>query len=412
LVLTVGLLLVVGGAFGWLAVRLKLPRISGFILAGVLLSPSVLPILDRATVNELTTPGLVLLAVIGFAIGCSIRFKDLTGLGRAVSSITAFQGLLAWGLTIVLLIPFGALLYGGVNATSQQTWVLAFLLGAIAWPTAPAVVLALIRETRSRGQLTTVTLSIVALSDVLAVMAFGLSLEVARAMLQDDSVFSWGTGLGLPMIKLLAALAFGGAMGGALAITSHVLSPSRGTLRMAITLGAILVCLWASGHFGFSLILSTMTMGIVAVNLRGQAMGAAIEPIEGMIFLLFFVISGLFFELDGVAGVLLLAILITVARCSGKGFGAWFGARLAQAPATLTANIGFLLLPKAGLTMGLAFITRDTLGEPFGSILFNALLVSTLINMAFTPPLAKWALTRSGETGAMDRKPQTDVKPG
>ena len=403
LILTVGLLLVVGGSFGWLAVRLKLPRISGFILAGVLLSPSVLPILKRDTVNDLTTPGLILLAVIGFAIGCSIRFKDLTGLGRAVTSITACQGMLAWTLTMVLLIPFGGLLYGG--ASLEQALVLTFLLGAIAWPTAPAVVLALIRETRSQGQLTTVTLSIVALSDVIAVVAFGLSLEVTRAILLGDSVFSWATAVGAPMIKLAGAIGFGGALGAALAIASRVL-PARGTLRMATTLGAILMCLWASGQFGFSLILSTMTMGIVAVNLRGEAMGAAIEPIEGMVFLLFFVISGLFFELGAIQGVWLLAVLITLARCSGKFAGAWMGAKLAKAPAQLTSNIGLMLLPKAGLTMGLAFITRDTLGEPFGSLLFNALLVSTLINMAFTPPLAKWALTRSGEAGAMDKKNQ------
>ncbi len=404
LILTVGLLLVVGAAFGWLAVRLRLPRISGFILAGVLLSPSVLPILDRQTVNDLTTPGLVLLAVIGFAIGCSIRFKDLSGLGRAVSSITAWQGMLAWGLTIALLAPFGAWLYGGSNTgvTAQQALVLAFLLGAIAWPTAPAVVLALVRETRSRGQLTTVTLSIVALSDVLAVVAFGLSLEIARAMLQGDTVFSWATAVGVPTIKLLGALGFGSVLGAGLAIGSRIM-PARGTLRMAATLGAILLCVWGANAFGFSLILSTMTMGIVAVNLRGESMGAAIEPLEGMVFLLFFVISGLFFELDAIDSIWLLAILITIARCSGKGFGAWFGAKLAHAPANLRSNIGFMLLPKAGLTMGLAFITRDTLGEPFGSLLFNALLLSTLINMAFTPPLAKWALSRSGETGAMDR---------
>ncbi len=404
LILTLGLLLVVGGALGWLAVRLKLPRISGFILAGVLLSPSVLPILDRSVVDELTTLGLVLLAIIGFAIGCSIRFKELSGLGRAVVSITALQGFVAWALTIALLLPFGALLYAGATdaAVSEHTIILAFLLGAIAWPTAPAVILALIREMRSRGQLTTVTLSVVALSDVIAVIAFGLSLEITRAMLQGDGAFSWAIGVGAPVIKLLGALTFGAVMGTLLSVASQQL-PAKGTLRMASTLGAILVCLWASGQFGFSLILSTMTMGIVAVNLRGQAMGAAIDPIEGMVFLLFFVISGLFFELEAIQGVWLLAILLTVGRCTGKFSGAWLGAKLAQAPKRLTSNIGLMLLPKAGLTMGLAFITRDTLGDPYGTLIFNALLLSTLINMAFTPPLAKWALSRSGEAGAMDQ---------
>jgi Kef-type K+ transport system membrane component KefB len=139
-----------------------------------------------------------------------------------------------------------------------------------------------------------------------------------------------------------------------------------------------------------------MTMGVVAANLRPDT-ATVIEPIEGIVFLLFFVISSLFFEFESVSNVWLLAILIIVARCTGKFVGARIGASLTDAPAVLKANIGILLLPKAGLTMGLAFIARDTLGEPYGSYLFNALLVSTLINMLFTPPLAKWALIRSGE---------------
>jgi Kef-type K+ transport system membrane component KefB len=399
LIFSLGLLLLVGGALGWLAARLRLPRITGYICAGVLLSPSVLPLLDRDQVDELTTLGLVLLGVIGFAIGCSIRLKDLAGLGRAIASITAIQGFLAWGLTVALLVPFGAFLYVGLDdvASSGHVLPLAFLLGAIAWPTAPAVTIALIRELRCKGPLTTSTLSIVALSDVAAVVAFGLSLEIVRAML-DGQAFSWESGVLLPLLKLMGSLALGSVLGMALVLLGRFM-PTKGPLALAGALGAILLCLWLSGEWGLSLILSTMTMGMVAANLRPQT-GVAIEPIEGIVFLFFFVISSLFFEFDAVQDVWLLAVLIIVARCTGKLAGARLGAQLSHAPATIKANIGLLLLPKAGLTMGLAFIARDTLGEPYGGYLFNALLLSTLINMLFAPPLAKWALMRSGEAHA------------
>jgi len=400
LIFSLGLLLIVGGALGWLAARLRLPRITGYICAGVLLSPSVLPLIDRALVNELSTLGLVLLGVIGFAIGCSIRLKDLTGLGRAIASITAIQGFLAWALTIAILVPFGAVLYAGMDetATAGHVLPLAFLLGAIAWPTAPAVTIALIRELRCKGPLTTSTLSIVALSDVAAVVAFGLSLEIVRAML-DGQVFSWESGVVFPLMKLIGSLALGSVLGMGLVLLGRFM-PNKGPLALAGTLGAILLCLWLSGQWGLSLLLSTMTMGIVAANLRPET-GVAIEPVEGIVFLLFFVISSLFFEFNAVQDVWLLAILIIVARCTGKFVGARLGAGLTNAPATIKSNVGFLLLPKAGLTMGLAFIARDTLGEPYGSYLFNALLLSTLINMLFAPPLAKWALMRSGEAQAI-----------
>lgn len=403
LLFSLGLLLLVGGALGWLAARLRLPRITGYICAGVVLSPSVLPILDRAQVNELTTLGLALLGVIGFAIGCSIRFKDLTGLGRAIASITVIQGFLAWGLTIAILVPFGAVLYVGMDddVGAGHVLPLAFLLGAIAWPTAPAVTIALIRELRCKGPLTTSTLSIVALSDVAAVVAFGLSLEIVRAML-DGQAFSWEIGVVLPLIKLLGSLALGAALGMGLVLLGRFM-PNKGPLALAGALGAIFICLWLSGEWGLSLILSTMTMGMVAVNFRPET-GVAIEPVEGIVFLLFFVISSLFFEFDAVQDVWLLALLIIVARCTGKFVGARLGAGITGAPATLKANVGLLLLPKAGLTMGLAFIARDTLGEPYGGYLFNALLLSTLINMLFAPPLAKWALLRSGEAHVNEPK--------
>jgi Kef-type K+ transport system membrane component KefB len=405
LIFSLGLLLLVGGALGWLAARLRLPRITGYICAGVLLSPSVLPLLDRNQVNELTTLGLVLLGVIGFAIGCSIRLKDLTGLGRAIAGITVIQGFLAWGLTIAILLPFGAALYVGMDGAAKADHVLplAFLLGAIAWPTAPAVTIALIRELRCKGPVTTSTLSIVALSDVAAVVAFGLSLEIVRAML-DGQAFSWEIGVFLPLIKLVGSLALGGVLGLGLVLTSRFM-PNKGPLALASSVGAILLCLWLSEQWGLSLILSTMTMGMVAANLRPE-MGVAIEPVEGIVFLLFFVISSLFFEFEAVTDVWLLAILIVVGRCTGKFVGARLGAELTQAPAVLKANVGFLLLPKAGLTMGLAFIARDTLGDPYGGYLFNALLLSTLINMLFAPPLAKWALMQSGEAQAIDKNAQ------
>ena len=385
-----------GGVLGWVAARLRLPRITGYIFAGILLSPSVLPLLDREQVSEFTTLGLVLLGIIGFAIGCSIRFKELTGLGRSIACITAIQGLLAWGLTIAVLLPFGALLYVGIEQGFERSHVLplAFLLGAIAWPTAPAVTIALIRELRCKGPLTSSVLSIVALSDVAAVIAFGFSLEIVRAMLEGHS-FSWTSGVALPFFKLIGSLALGSALGLTLVLLRRFI-PNKGPLALASALGAIFVCLWISGEWGLSLILSTMTMGIVAANLRPDT-GVAIEPVEGIVFLLFFVISSLFFEFDSVQGIWLLAILIVLGRCTGKYVGARIGAELTNAPSVLKSNVGLLLLPKAGLTMGLAFITRDTLGEPYGSYLFNALLVSTLINMLFTPPLAKWALIRSGE---------------
>ena len=171
-------------------------------------------------------------------------------------------------------------------------------------------------------------------------------------------------------------MALGGILGLGLVSLAHFKS-NKGALALASALGA---------------------------DLRLET-GEAIEPIEGTVFL-FFCDLELFFEFVTVQDVWLLGILTIVARCTSNFVEALVGAELTQAPALLKSNIGLLLLPKAGLTMGLTFIARDTMGAPHGGYLFNALLLLTLINMLFfAPSLVKWALTRSGDVQAIEKNP-------
>ncbi|MCP1675765.1 Kef-type K+ transport system membrane component KefB [Natronocella acetinitrilica] len=398
LLLTIGLLMAVGGIGGAIAVRLRLPRITGYIFAGILLSPSVLPLLTWSLVDDLNWIALAALGVIGYAIGTSIRLDMLRGLGRSIAWITLSQGFAAWLLTMMLLAPLGPYLYPGVeNATLFGFYLpIAFLLGAIAWPTAPAVTIALIREVGAKGVMTTATLTIVALSDAAAVIAFGLSLELTRAFIETGA-FSWTQGVAIPAAKLAGSIVLGITAGAGINGLARLL-PEKSITLMTVVLGGILLAMWAASELGLSTILATLVMGFTAVNLpRGDRLGTILHPVEGLVFVVFFVISGVYFDLAALETAWLLAIMITVARCVGKYAGASIGAIVSDSPRNMRRYLGLILLPKAGLTLGLAFLARDALGDPIGNLLFNGLLASTILNMIFTPPLAKWALLRSGE---------------
>ena len=397
-ILTIGLMMALGGLGGVIAVRLRLPRITGYIFAGILLSPSVLPLLDWSLVDDLGVLALGALGVIGYAIGTSIRLDMLRGLGRSIIWITLSQGFCAWILTVILLAPLGPLLFPNVDNGSFLGFYLpvAFLLGAIAWPTAPAVTIALVREVGAKGTMTTAALTVVALSDAAAIVAFGLSVEVTRAFIETGA-FSWYEGIGLPAAKLFWSILLGICAGAAVNGIGRIL-PDRGIGLLAMTLGGVLLCMWIAHTLDLSMILATLVMGFVAVNLGGrERLATVLEPIEGLVFVVFFVISGLYFDWTALEAAWLLAVLITIARCFGKYGGARLGATVADAPEALRKYLGLILLPKAGLTLGLAFLAREAFADPLGTLLFNGLLASTILNMILTPPLAKWALIKSGE---------------
>ncbi len=399
LVLVIGLMMALGAIGGVIAVRLRLPRITGYIFAGILLSPSVLPFLDWDLVDDLGIIAMAALGVIGYAIGASIRLDMLRGLGSSIVWITLMQGAAAWLLTIVLLVPLGPFLFPGVPGADFLTLYLpvAFLIGAIAWPTAPAVTIALIREVGAKGIMTTAGLTVVALSDAAAVIAFGLSLEVARAFIETGA-FSWFDGVAMPAVKLAGSVLLGIVGGVAVNGLSRLL-PERGFGLLAVTLGGILLCMWAAQTLDVSMLLALLVMGFVAVNLGGRhgRLASVLEPVEGVVFVVFFVISGVYFDWEALEAAWLLAVMITVARCFGKYGGARLGAVIADAPLVLRKYLGFILLPKAGLTLGLAFLAREALSDPLGTLLFNGLLASTILNMVLTPPLAKWALVKAAE---------------
>ncbi len=150
---------------------------------------------------------------------------------------------------------------------------------------------------------------------------------------------------------------------------------------------------------------TTTTLGVLALtnalavvaNRAGDVDAFIIvEEMGDLLFTAFFVLNGLLFDLSGMKNAGVLTIFVILSRWSGKYLGARIGARIARAPLAIEKYPGLVLLPKAGLTLGLAFMARD-LFPSFGVLMFDALLAPTMINMLITPPLARSALIKAQE---------------
>jgi Kef-type K+ transport system membrane component KefB len=398
LILAIGLMVVIGFFGGCVARKLKFPRITGYIIIGVLLSPSVLNIISKGTVENLDIITDVALGIIAYLIGGSLHIESLRKLEKSIAWITPFQSLGAWfivTISIAFLCPFILTI---PEATFYHTYFpIAFVIGAVSCATAPAATMAIIHEYKAKGPLTTTLLAVVALDDAIAIGAFSIALGISEPLVSGIGSVSLIQMLGIPFLQIAESIAIGIIFAFALVYISRLIRIRE--LLLVIIFGMIMLCIGVTNHFGISAILANMVIGFIVVNkAKRKEMFLVVEEIEDVIFAMFFVLAGLHFDLSVMKSAFLLALLIVLTRCFGKYMGTRIGATISHAPDTVKNYLGLALLPKAGVTVGLILLAERTF-PTFGALLVNAVLASVIINELIAPPLAKYAIFKAKEAG-------------
>ena len=397
LVLAIGIIIVIGFLGGIAIRKAKLPRVTGYILVGIILSPSLLGVISTETLENLDIMTNISLAIIAFLIGGSLHLDPIKRQGKSIAWITALQSLGAWLLVTLLLTFLAPFFLDLTGATLSHTYFpMAFIIGALSCATAPAAIMAIIHEYKASGSLTTILLTVVALDDAVAVITFAIALGVSQSIIGSVNGISFYEMLGVPFLHIAESIAIGTAFGFALIyITKLVKTPD---LLLVIVFGMIMLCDGTTELLGVSSILANMVAGFVVINkAKNREMFLVIERIEAVIYAIFFVLSGLHFELSSMKTAGILALLIIAGRCLGKYLGTAAGATIAHAPSEVRKYLGFALLPKAGVTIGLVLLAKRIYPE-FGTIMVNAVLASVIINELIAPPLARYAISKAGET--------------
>jgi Kef-type K+ transport system membrane component KefB len=394
LILVVGIMIIVGFLGGLASGKLKFPMITGYIIVGVLLSPSLLNIIPRETVGELNLITDVALGIIAYLIGGSIHWADLQRLAKSIAWITAFQSLGAWFLVTLVLASLGSLIIPG--ETFWQTYFpMAFIIGAVSCATAPAATMAIIRESRAKGPFTTTLLAVVGLDDAIAVIAFAIASGISRPLVNGAESISFYQMLGIPFLHIAPSVAIGIAF--AIALMYMIRLARTRELVLVVVFGMIMLCTGVSTYLGLSLILANMITGFIIANkVKRKEMFLVIEEIENVIYVIFFVLAGLHFDLSVMKLAGILALLIVITRCLGKYTGVRVGAGISHAPDNVKKYLGLALLPKAGVTVGLVLLASIEF-PTFGVVMLNAVLASTIINELIAPPLSRYAIFKSGE---------------
>lgn len=398
----VGLLLLLGWWGGRTANALQLPRVSGYLVAGMLVSPSLTGLFTRQMIiDDFAILTDMALGVIAYSIGGSLVYNRLQRLGKNILWITLGQGVGAFVVTVAVVLPtlWGLSPFQGPEYTLWGTYLpMALIIGAISLATAPGAILAIITELRASGPFTTVLLGVIALDDGLAIIFYALAATLAHVLVHPTIDASWLTTAGWPFLEISLSVLLGILAGGYLKLLGRWIR-RREALLMVI-LGTIFLIVGVAKLLHLSALLANMVLGFFVVNLERRHLDffAVVEQIEEPLFGLFFCLAGAHLDLQAFLAAGLLIPAIMVGRMAGKQLGAWAGAAASQAPKPVKRYLGLGLLPKAGVTVGLVLIAQEIFAPEVASLLVNAVIGSIVLNELLAPPLVKYALVKAGET--------------
>ncbi len=390
-----GLILVTGYFAGRAANFLCLPRISGYIVNGLVFSPSISGIIPHQQINNLFSfTSEIALAFIAYSIGGSLLMSRIRGLGKEILWINLTEGFGAFICTCLAVYVAGYFLPPLISDNGDTFISVILILGGISVATAPAATIAVLHELRAKGPLTTTLLGVVALDDALSIIIFSGAITIASQFLLSNADIS----LIVQGIMTIAGAIVVGLVGGL--IFKNFLEPSkRPETNLMLTFGVILLVSDLSNNFGFSPLLANMVMGFVIINKVKHAddLFHQIDIVEETIFCLFFTLAAAHFNTKVFATSALLGIVLLVGRFIGKLGGTFLGGKISKASPQIYQNLGIALLPQAGLSLGLIFLAKPILPLEIFDVLLSAMLVSIILNEIISPPLVKWAITKAGE---------------
>lgn len=406
IVLKLAIIIGLGYIFGKLATLIKLPSVSGYLIAGLVVG--LLPIDLTGDANVLNTISQITLSFIAFGIGSEFVLSELKKSGKQIFIITIFEVVTV--IALVFLVMFLLVPSSFPKFTGNERIAFSLIIATMSAATAPAATIMVIRQFRTKGPVTDTILPVAALDDVLGIIAFGIALPIARILvpLSTETALAptfWNIVRG-PIIEVGGSIILGLALGFVLSLVSKMLDP-RDELQVK-TIFFVLLALGLSNLLGLSPLLVGIVMGATLANLRTHANRSfrIINDFVPVFYILFFAIAGANLNLKVLSTVGLIGIIYVIARAAGKIGGAYMGSVVSKAEPNIRKYLGFALLPQGGISIGLSLLVTMHMPLHISTPINTIILFSILIYESTGPIFAKIALSKSGELYMADIEPE------
>ncbi|AKL96859.1 transporter, CPA2 family [Clostridium aceticum] len=380
----ISIVLLMGILGGRLAKVLHLPYVTGYLLGGLLIGPSFTNVITDTNIKVFSIVNEIALAAIAFNIGSEFLIEELMKVGKKIFIVTLAE--VVGAVTIVFFTSYFLL---------HQPFELSIILASIAAATAPAATMMIIKQYNTSGPLTKTILPVVAIDDALCVMSFGIAMALAKISFGQGET-SFLKMITLPFVEIFGSLILGFAIGFMLTFLANKTKTEDELLTF------VLAFILAGGGLArvlhLSPILTCMMIGATLTNLmqNHRKVFHIIGKFTPPIYLFFFTLAGASLHLNSLGKLGLLGIGYILARSIGKIFGAGLGAKAMGYSNVIVKNLGFSLLPQAGVAIGLAMIAKQEvpqIGNTISTVILGGVFVFELVG----PIMAKFALNRAGE---------------
>ena len=391
-------------AMGKLVSKARLPEILGWLLAGMILGPHAINIVDSSLLQADWYKGLlnVLECSVGLMIGTELIFKDIKKSGKQIVITTLTQSL---GTFLIVSVCFGIVFY----FTAIPSYV-AFIFGGIALATAPAPALSIVQEFKTDGPVTRTLIPMAALDDIVGIIVFFSVISIVTATNTEKAM---PLALTLGVMVLLPVLI--GLLVGFLA--GAILKKEGSKEKTLFSLVALILLCSGLGFVFNNYILPQPILNFMIIGMSFSAtftnmvsderLGeilAYFDPILGLAMLVVILNLGAPLDYHLILGAGAFTVIYILSRGVGKWTGAFLGSKATKMPETVQKYLGFTLLPHSGVSLiftGIAVTTLSTFDPVSAGIVQGTIAAAAVINEVIAVIIAKKAFEWSGEFGKL-----------
>lgn len=391
--INLGVLLLVGMFMGRIAEKVKIPAVSGYLIAGLLLGP-IFGFINQNDIQSFEIITNIALGFIAFQVGNELWLGKLKKTGKTIIIITIIQAL----LTILVVFLF-TLIFVELY--------IALVLGAIAAATAPAPIMMIVKKYHAKGKLTDTLVPLVGFDDAVGVFLFSILLSISVSLINPniEGINAWNL-IKEPLLEIGTSILIGSLVGVVTGFLIRTIKKGEGQQEKDLDIIIISVFLTTgiAMLFSASPILTPMIAGTIVTNMINKetyeieesTLRSYIPPLM----ILFFTIAGASLQFDIIISAGLVGIVYIVSRIVGKMTGAYLGSTITKVDTNVKKYLGFTLLPQSGVAIGLSIAAYNII-SPYNLdgalIIKNVILASVLFFALLGPVLVKISLSKAGE---------------
>jgi Kef-type K+ transport system membrane component KefB len=399
--LIIGAILFTGFVLGEIVSKIKLPKITGYLLAGILLNPGLFHIIPASFNEHTDVITNIALAFITFSVGGTLLYKKIKKLGKGIISITFFEAEFAF---LAVFLGFLAITPSFLNI-ANATWFAVFipislLLAALASPTDPSATLAVSHEYKAKGEVSSTIMGVAAFDDALGIVNYSLGITVAGVLILHQT-FNVYSSIIDPLFVIFGAMLLGAVFGFIFNSITWLVKRETEGMFIVIIICFLLLCFGVAKIIGVDELLATMSMGAIVVNfnrLREKIFKILERYTEELIFVLFFTISGMHLNFSVLSTSYMLILFFVIFRTIGKVSGSKLGSHLAKSPAKVKKYVSGGLIPQGGIVIGLALLIKQNQSfDQIADVIISVVIGATIIHEFIGPVIAKISLKKAGE---------------